>query len=51
MAGVQIGALHVSLSADSAAFDRGMDKVEDKSKSTTQKVEKDIEDMSDAIKD
>lgn len=28
MAGVQIGALHVSLSADSAAFDRGMDQAQ-----------------------
>lgn len=50
MAGVQIGALHVSLSADSAAFERGMDKVEDKSKEAAKKVEEDGERMSDAIK-
>ena len=50
MAGVQIGALHVSLSADSAAFDQGMDKVEDKSKEAAKKVEEDGERMSDAIK-
>lgn len=50
MAGVQIGALHVSLSADSADFERGMDKVEDKSKEAAQKVEEDGERISDAIK-
>ncbi len=50
MAGVQIGALHISFSADSAAFEKGMDKVEDKSKEAAKKVEEDGERMSDAIK-
>ena len=50
MAGVQIGALHISLSADSAAFDKGMDKVEDRSKEAAKKIEEDGEKMSDAIK-
>lgn len=51
MAGVQIGALHVSLSADSAAFDKGMDTAGKKSKETAAGVEKDAEGMASGIKD
>ncbi len=44
--GVQIGALHVSLSAESTAFDRGMNEAGKKSKDVTQEIAHDAQDMS-----
>lgn len=49
--GVQIGALHISLSAESTAFDKGMTDAGKKSKDVTQEITHDTQEMSSKIGD